>query len=59
MFSYWPFVCPSVCLPVVHTSVRTSFQFDNLLFIYGFHSNFAYAFVPTMSCLGLLMGKFS
>ena len=28
------------------------------VFINGFHSNFAYAFVPRMSHLGLLMGKF-
>ena len=53
-----PCVCPSVCPSVIRTSVRTSFPFDNIVIINGFHSNFANTFVPTMSCLGLLMGKY-
>ena len=45
----------------VRLSVRPSglcFRSITLVFIKGFHSNFAHALVPTMSSLGLLMGKF-
>ena len=59
MFSRWPSVWLSAHPSVVRTSVRTSFPFDNLSIINRFHSDFAYALVPTMSCLELLMGKFT
>ena len=48
----------AVSVSVEPTSIGTSFPFDNFKYLNEFHSNFAYAFVPTMSHLGLLKGKF-
>ena len=43
----------------VRPSVRpcSPFPIDNLVFIHGFFSNFAYILLSAMSGMGLLMGK--
>ena len=56
-----PCVCPSVRPSVRSMYVRPSalrFRSITEVFVNGFHSNFAYAIVPTMSRLGSSIGKF-